>query len=131
MAPKQRFELPGNLAQWRQQRKALNSDDVDIHSLKAPNSASELKHEQFLTLKALWADQKQTQMIRYLTGIGFDEQVFKDKKLAMRNRVAWTLYLQAIAANEEATVEGLPVLGHNIQFFLTSLEGFHSYCKNN
>lgn len=108
MAQNKRFKLPGNLAEWRQQRKALNSDNVDIHTLKAPNSASELKHEQFLTFKAIWADQKQTQMEKYLKEIGFSQQVFDDTTLAMKKRVGWTLYLDAIKANKDATADGRP-----------------------
>lgn len=70
-------QLPNNLTQWHRQREMLWCEDMVIHNLKAAKSASEIELEQFLALKVIWSDQRQTRMKSYLAQIGFDEEILE------------------------------------------------------
>jgi hypothetical protein len=72
---------------------------MNIHNLTAPNSASEIEVRQYLALKVLWRNQKQTEMEEYLETIGFEKGIFEKKRSSMNNRKAWRLYIKAIRDN--------------------------------
>ena len=108
------FTLPSSLHDWRAARKRLGCDDMDIHNLITPNSASEITVQQYLTLKVLWRKQKQAEMEKYLGSIGFEQGIFDKMKDSMNGRKAWRLYIEAIGANVGLPPARKPYTRHTI-----------------
>lgn len=100
--PTSQFSLPRSKSEWRAARKRYECQTMTIHNLKAPNSASEIRREQFLALNVIWPNQRQTQAEDYLTSIGFQKGVFEEKRKAMKARKAWEMYLEILKDNARA-----------------------------
>lgn len=102
------WEIPTRRKAWEAMRKRFACENVDIHSLGDPDSASKIQVEQFLTLKVLWPRRSQSQISAFLKGIGFDTYSFSKETESMERRSAWNLYLDALQKNANAGQEKRP-----------------------